>query len=174
MNSASQEEEDRRGGHRKPIKVIFLDVDGVLCCNEESSIEKDKLNALEYICKATGAFICISSDWRLYPTKKRELTYALKQLKLKIIGSTPSCDRFARPREIIGFITVFNAKMNREEAEGKSNVPKITAFCCIDDRFLEAEEGGERLLGHCVRTSMDTGLTMDLANSAINILNGKV
>ena len=153
------------------LKVVFLDVDGVLCCNDYSALEKPKLKALEYLCHSTGAWVCVSSDWRLYPSKKRELMYALKQMKIKVIGCTPTNNRFARPKEIIGFITVFNARMNSEEAAGNYGAPKIKNFVTLDDRHLEAEEGGERLLGKCIRTDKDVGLTMELATHAISILN---
>ena len=58
--------------------VIFLDVDGVLSCNEHSqsaTLEPAKMSRLAHIVERTDAKIVVSSNWRLYP----ELYYALLQ-----------------------------------------------------------------------------------------------
>ena len=36
------------------VKLIFLDIDGVICCNTSSTLEPKKLVLLRHICEQTG------------------------------------------------------------------------------------------------------------------------
>ncbi len=68
--------------NNKHIKVIFLDVDGVLNCKTTTEViwrksgkkgfrgvEDEKLELLSKIVKTTGAYIVLSSTWRLNKVK---------------------------------------------------------------------------------------------------------
>ena len=46
--------------------VLFLDVDGVLCLGggEQQTLEQMPLRALQALCEAASAEVCVSSDWR--------------------------------------------------------------------------------------------------------------
>jgi hypothetical protein len=60
----------------KPLRIIFLDIDGVLNCqvfydkagtrefDRESNICKERVSWLNDLCKETGAKVVISSSWR--------------------------------------------------------------------------------------------------------------
>ena len=55
------------------MKVIFLDVDGVLNCNKSKSrcnlcvgIDADKIKRLKEIIDETGAYIVLTSTWKDY------------------------------------------------------------------------------------------------------------
>lgn len=67
------------------MKVIFLDIDGVLNTNSDREISSDKLKLLSELVSKTGADVVLSSSWR-YGWNKPELNqpgtriYRLKQL----------------------------------------------------------------------------------------------
>lgn len=67
------------------MKVIFLDIDGVLNTNSDREISNDKLKLLSELVSKTGADVVLSSSWR-YGWNKPELNqpgtriYRLKQL----------------------------------------------------------------------------------------------
>lgn len=67
------------------MKVIFLDIDGVLNTNSDREILNDKLKLLSELVSKTGADVVLSSSWR-YGWNKPELNqpgtriYRLKQL----------------------------------------------------------------------------------------------
>lgn len=46
------------------MKVIFLDIDGVLNTNSDREISNDKLKLLSELVSKTGAEIVLSSSWR--------------------------------------------------------------------------------------------------------------
>ena len=76
------------------IKVIFLDVDGVLNSKQDGNsllLRTDlHLQLLREIVAATGAKIVLSSSWRMGPVKIRNtLSDRLEDFGLKIMDSTP-------------------------------------------------------------------------------------
>lgn len=49
------------------MKIIFLDIDGVLNYeNSKSKVEEEKVKLLKEIVDKTGAEIVLSSDWRCW------------------------------------------------------------------------------------------------------------
>lgn len=67
------------------MKVIFLDIDGVLNTNSDREISDDKLKLLSELVSKTGADVVLSSSWR-YGWNQSKLNqpgtriYRLKQL----------------------------------------------------------------------------------------------
>ena len=66
------------------MKVIFLDIDGVLNTNSDKEISNDKLKLLSELVSKTGAEVVLSSSWRYgwnQPEKNKPGTrfYNLKQ-----------------------------------------------------------------------------------------------
>ena len=59
--------------------LVFLDIDGVICCNDRQQLEGDKLQNLRRICKATGAKVVLSSDWRRQMPLKQKVQRMAKQ-----------------------------------------------------------------------------------------------
>ena len=47
--------------------LIFLDLDGVVCCNMHGELERDKLIQVKKICDAAQAKVVLSTDWRRRP-----------------------------------------------------------------------------------------------------------
>lgn len=146
------------------MKIIFLDIDGVL--NSKKSLENfkslwqlspDNISQLNKIIEATGAKIVISSSWR----HRREISSELESylnddcgIKGEIIGRTPVVG-FSRRRgcEIATWL---------EEWQGES----IEDFVILDDG-----SDMEPLIERLCQTSFDTGLTEQEADKAIKMLN---
>ena len=64
-------------------RIVFLDIDGVVCCNYQTRLEKKKLERVAKLTKATGAKVVLSSDWRREPPRKKELLEAKRLAKLE-------------------------------------------------------------------------------------------
>jgi len=141
-------------------KAIFLDIDGVICCNMVGRLEDAKMAQLRRVVEATGAKIVLSTDWRRQLQLKRQVIAACKRFDMEVIGATPQRPMYTpvRPMEIMDWM---NANGNKEQ---------ISAWVAIDDRDLVNEIGGSPLNGHFIRTHPATGLTTGLADSAIQLL----
>lgn len=148
-------------------RLIFLDLDGVICCNNYAHLEPDKLEQLQRVVAATGACVVLSSDWRRGAQMKRIARTALRNYGIRMIGSTP-CHQshlHLRPQEITTWIS--NYKSATEYGISK---PALGSWIAIDDRCLTEEYGGRDLVGHFVQTEYATGLTEDVANHCIQVL----
>lgn len=148
--------------------LIFLDIDGVICCNYQRQLEADKLQQLSRICKATGARVVLSSDWRRQIPLKQRVQRALERLGIAYVG----CTKIITTVEQIGNWRVESNLRAREIIRwyGSRSVPWVA----IDDRDLLSETDGDRLQGHFVHTTFYTGLTEAAADEAIAILRGGV
>ena len=151
--------------------IIFLDIDGVICCNTRSELEVDKLKRLKRICAETNATVVLSSDWRRQKPLKDRVQRALERLRISYVGCTSQRTKTqdignrrwelpCRPLEITDWLKKFR------------NGPGGCAFVAIDDRELTKEAGGAALEGHFVRTDPWWGLTTECAEQAIAILRG--
>ena len=126
-----------------PLRVIFLDVDGVLCCNQNGQLEPDKMQQLVRITKEAGAKVCISSNWRLYEDLREHLYAKLSAAGIDCIGTTPDAGEAThgecmRPCEIGAWIKNWHQDKGRQ---------RITSFVAVDDRSLLHEKGGSILRG---------------------------
>lgn len=145
------------------LRVIFLDVDGVLCCNTDGVLESDKLALLRDVVVATQAKVVLSTNWRYYPDLKSHLIDVLESFGIDCIGDTPNCgpdSQRIRPMEIAAWLRSWQS----------SDRPKITQYVAIDDRLLLSETGGERLRGHFVLTNVTMGLTERVAAQLVTLL----
>lgn len=159
------------------MKVIFLDIDGVLNCRTSKSychddkcglitgIDSDKVKRLAKIVEATNAKIVLSSDWRVgwekyYTTRKpSHAKYLDNHLKKKgnltIFDKTPLFHSgYWRGEEILTYLR---------------SHPDITNYVILDDTFFEdfSIKGIEE---HLVLTSHSVGLTDTDCEKAIDIL----
>jgi hypothetical protein len=166
-------------------RVIFLDIDGVICCNMVGHLEENKLAELKRIVDETGAKVrhhhlkylpsidwneplthtfspfpqvVLSTDWRRQAHLKKQLREVLARLNIECIGATPMRAMFqpVRPQEITSWLA--------------RSTHTIGAWVAIDDRNLLNEHGGAALQGHFVHTNPASGLTPALADKAISIL----
>lgn len=149
------------------MKVIFLDIDGVL--NSRSSIKDNHekgipvskttdphiihVSLLNSILKETGAKIVLSATKRILLTEEEVKKY-LKDygVECECIGCTPiHRDRY-RGREILQYL---------------HDHPEIDIYIVIDDGFADLDCIKDRL----VRTNNIYGLTETEARKAIELLN---
>lgn len=165
------------------MKIIFLDIDGVL--NSEESIIKsyecnntrafsdnpheEHIKWLNYIVEKTNAKIVISSTWR----KNSGMVAIWRILNLlgfkgKIIGETPITGDI-RGNEIRCWIDRFSNKKDWRftcDEKYSNNDFKIKKFVIIDD---DSDMGN--LSHRLVKTNSKTGLTQKEAELAISLLN---
>lgn len=140
------------------MKIIFLDVDGVLNFqNSQSKIEDEKVKLLKHIVNETNAQIVLSSDWRYWLNTDDEdvdlLIRTLSKYGMEIISSTPITKHGYRGAEIYQWIN---------EWQGDA----ISKFVILDDKN-DIKPYMDRL----VQTDFDCGLTNKDIAIAIELLN---
>lgn len=141
------------------MKVLFLDVDGVLNCAPNGGLDGEKLDRLANICQLTGAVVVISSSWRKYGDQLQRLLSSLVRRRIEVRGSTPITDRQERG------LWVSNSR-EQEIQSWLSDHPEVTAFVILDDDPMQA------LKHRQVLCQSDQGLTESKAFQAIKLLQG--
>ena len=154
------------------MKVIFLDIDGVLNYAEHMEreykkghptssyylvLDHDKIELLANLVRTTGAIVVISSSWRIGGFEQaksiKNLTEQLNQHGIVVYGYTPTSYEGVRGREIAQWIM-----------RNCSNIPQ---FCIFDD-----DSDMEDLTDdHLVKTSWQIGLVPDNIEQAREVLN---
>lgn len=152
------------------VKVIFLDIDGVL--NDDSTptrtksrlifIDWEKLLRLKQIVDATGAEIVLSSTWRYdrdnpaYNVDFLELQDAFRQVGLEFYSFTPEdVYRIRRGMEIRAWLEMH---------------PEVDRYIILDDELFDFEQRG--LLPRLIKTEFgDGGLTETHVQEAIEMLS---
>lgn len=151
------------------MKVIFLDVDGVLNYDElfYSSNNVDGLvlspEILDRFCnivKQTDAKVVLSSSWRIGANSRELITLELLNRGVTIYSLTPTTFGCHRGHEIELWLESNNL---------------VSRFAILDDD-KNAEYAIDRLLqdnveGYFFCTDFDVGLTEDMANQIMNWLN---
>ena len=189
------------------MKVIFLDIDGVLNTDSHAKelyklVEAGKMTEanfyatwdlpydetalpLKHIVLQTGAKIVLSSSWRALPAEVERLSKKLKEYGLDIWDKTPygvSIEDLAKA----GFdyknafdINLLEELNNAKETHDRGaeiavwlyKHPEVESFVILDD---DIEGIQPYYTEQHIRTDFyGSGLTMDLANKAINILKCK-
>lgn len=151
------------------MKIIFLDIDGVLNSHEwihanqhlfnagrlfmHQNVDRTAVARVQQICDATGAKIVISSTWRRLNTLE-QLQNVLRNhgLASEVIGTTPILSDF-RGKEIQQWL---------------DNNGPIESFVIIDD-----DGDMLHLMDRLVKTSFDTGLQDRHVSQAIETLNAQ-
>lgn len=156
------------------MKIIFLDIDGVLnakdsrsrCCGYRG-VDDKRVKILAKIVEETKAEIVLTSTWKEYwqkTDKHRQgdmanyLDKKLEKYNLFIYDKTRDSENkvyFSRGESILNYLQKNPAKK----------------FVIIDD--IQFDYDGCGLTDKYVKTSMSEGLTEELAQKAIAILNGK-
>lgn len=145
------------------MRLIFLDIDGVLVTRRPCVMEEKLLQNLARVAKETGAKIVLSSDWRRHPEARAEAQQVLNSMGLELIGCTPCKSPYLaqRPTEILEWKRDFLRTPGGEKLEN---------WVAIDDRELLTEQNGRFLRGHFVQTHPLRGLTPEAADACIAIL----
>ena len=153
------------------MKVIFLDIDGVLNCDRYLienrcrgiGIDPTRMLLVADIVRASGAKIVLTTSWRAHWSEDpcecdamgREINEAFAAQGLSVYGKTPRLG-YNREEEIKAWL---------EEN------PEVTRFVIIDDMWLQDDE----LDDYFIRTSgYRGGLCEDEALAAIELLGGRI
>lgn len=155
---------------QRPLRrIIFLDLDGVMdsrthniYLNKHNLPEKDEFGilfspeciaALKHITDNTDAEIVLSSSWKhIMSLQQLQQMWQQLQLPSKVIDVTPTCSR-NRGDEIHRWLCL---------------CPDPCQYVIIDD--LPREQFHTAHYSHLVTTDGFNGLTLELANQAIEIL----
>ncbi len=148
------------------MKVIFLDIDGVLNCASTKRrlrgspfVDDDKLLLLKDLVEKTGAELVLSSTWRLgllYPdvaaftVDTDALIAELAEYGLRLYDHTPKLSDRQRGHEIAAWL-----------AEN----PEVEKFVILDD-----DSDMAHLKEHLVQTSWIAGLQTVHVEKAIKLL----
>ena len=139
------------------IKVIFLDVDGVLNMSTSGgglyTLNDKRIKLLETIIIETGAKIVLSSTWRTCSIAYKKLCRKLQYRSIRIFSCTPIIDKYERGLEISRWL---------------ENNDYVENYVIIDDNDWNISCHHN---DHFVLTDERVGLTIDDVNKAINILN---
>lgn len=189
------------------MKIIFLDIDGVLNNNlhamelykllEDGKMTRDEYYStwdlpyddtalpLKHIVDETGAKIVLSSSWRVLPTNVKKLSKKLKEYNLEIFDKTCHNVTVEKAVELgcditksyYGLETYHGGKRTIlsdrgiEITEWLSRHPDVESYVILDDDIEDIEPFHPN---NYVKTEFyGYGLTMELANKAIDILNKK-
>jgi len=166
------------------MKVIFLDVDGVL--NSTDSFKKSKTDIkdddirydnphpqhiqwLNKITDETGAKIVISSTWRNeFSIGAWNRFFSVLGVRGRVIGRTPKLDSY-RGTEIQCWLLEHKSKIVKyKDSQWYGEKEPVTSFVILDD-----DSDMEDLTPYLVKTKSDIGLLEEHALMAINMLNEK-
>jgi hypothetical protein len=136
------------------MKVIFLDIDGVLNCEKTRNprkfpyvVDKKLLARFEKLLDRTGAKVVLSSTWRCDPVG----LLAAKYWRVPFIDVCPDWPRSPRRNEILAWL---------------SDHPRVTRFAVIDDEDDELDDLP------LFQPSSKTGLTAQLSKGVERYLEG--
>ena len=151
------------------MKILFLDVDGVLNNDDwawemfnkyrievyrNNILYQPHLVQLRRIINETGAKIVISSSWRKIPSAYADLKRWLQMYGMEVYGETPYVGGI-RGDDI-------EAWFKRNENED------IETYAILDD---DTDMGQH--YGHLINTFYMEGLTQEMADKCIAMLNGQ-
>ncbi len=136
------------------MKVIFLDVDGVINCQYTTQsyggfigIDPYMAILVDRILQATGAKIVLSSTWRLDKNSRDEVSKFVD-----FIDFTPDIAHEVRWKEVSQYLSTHQ---------------DIEKFAVLDDNWYDFPEDAEWFF----KTSWLSGITDEVANKAIEYLN---
>ena len=158
------------------MKVIFLDIDGVLNSkeflknNQNEVIDRSSVSILKKVIDKTGAVIVMSSGWRLWfdDNMMPEDGYSqclydiLCEFDIKLFGKTPDFST----NEIRTKKTFSHVKA-KEITAWLSEHKNFDKYVVLDDLLLKSEE----INSHLIRTNAQVGITEDDAKRAIIMIN---
>lgn len=142
------------------MKVLFLDVDGVLNSYESPGYMPINKNMFRRICKVieeTGCQIVLSSTWRKLDHSYHKISRKFSYKGIKILSKTTT--------EHLGIGTV----RGHEIQHWLDNHPKVECYAIVDDD----SDMLDHQMPYFVNTDGNVGLTDEKANELIKILGRK-
>jgi hypothetical protein len=137
------------------MKVIFLDIDGVLNCRKTPNprklpyiVDPRLLKRFKRLLALSGAKVVLASTWRYDPAG----LFSARHWGIPFIDVTPDMPRKPRRDEILAWL---------------KQHPKVKRFIVIDDDDDDLDELP------LFQPSAATGLTGAIVRGAANYLNGK-
>lgn len=137
------------------MKVIFLDIDGVLNCHKTPNprnfpyvIDNDLLLLFRQLLERTGALVVLSSTWRYDPAG----IFSAKHYGVPFIDITPDMPKEPRCKEILEWVRKH---------------PEVNRYAVIDDEDDELDELP------LFQPSSRIGLTQELVDGVTAYLTGK-
>ena len=137
------------------MKVIFLDIDGVLNCDKTPNLRKlpyvvDKklLTRLRKLLDRTGAKVVLTSTWRIDPVG----LYAAKHWHVPFMDAAPDMPKRPRREEILAWL---------------KEHPNVKRYVVIDDEDDELDDLP------LFQPSAKTGITPEIVKGVERYLNGK-
>lgn len=158
------------------MKVIFLDIDGVLNSeeflrnNQNEMIDRNNVNILKNVIDKTGAVVVMSSGWRLWfddnmmprDGYSQCLYDILLEFDIKVFDKTPDFST-----EEIRINKTFSKVKAKEIIAWLSEHETVDKYVVLDDLNLNNEE----VNSHLVRTNAQVGITEDDAMRVIEMIN---
>jgi Swiss Army Knife RNA repair-like protein len=137
------------------MKVIFLDIDGVLNCDKTPNprdlpyvVDKKLLTRFRKLLERTGAKVVLTTSWRIDPIG----LYAAKYWHVPFMDACPDMPEQPRREEILGWL---------------KRHPKVTRYVVIDDEDDELDELP------LFQPSGKTGITAEIVRGVERYLSGK-
>jgi Swiss Army Knife RNA repair-like protein len=137
------------------MKVIFLDIDGVLNCNSTPNprkfpfmVDPVLLKRLQRLMELTDAAVVLSSSWRFDPAG----IFSAKHYRIPFIDTIPDLPDQPRCEEILAWLRIH---------------PKVERYIVLDDEDDELDPLP------LFQPSKSTGLTNEIVEAAADYLNGK-
>lgn len=178
------------------MKVIFLDIDGVMNCQEEMLVmlkqnpknrsdvslpSPTKCKLLKQLVEETGAEIVLSSSWRLSLTAIQNIIDTFRPYGLRLDGFTQECvsqikfkgtkyENIKPKHTHKGWEGYYIEDRGAEIAYWLLRHPEVTTFVILDD---ESSDIIEWLPDSLVKTDLLNGLTEEKVLECIKILGGK-
>lgn len=149
------------------MKILFLDVDGVLNNLEVLSASRSSdplgerhLKLLKVLVAATNCKIVLSSTWRLFPESMDSLKIAFQEHEIPLwIDITPRLNTTRRADEILNWIEL-NIK-----------VPTVAVGIDDDEDIDIGNDHGLPVRFKPIKTCFNHGLTEEIVQEAIDWLN---
>ena len=105
------------------MKVIFLDIDGVLNYNGSSFLSEDKIILLRDILRRTGAKLVLSSSWRIIFYKPEIVCKEVELIKNSFIGDL----------ELYGYLPFDDIDRSKSVEIWLKEHSEIEKFVIVDD-----------------------------------------
>ena len=117
-------------------------------------LEDEAIDLLKTIVESTNSEIVLSSSWRWYKESREKIKEQLQKHNLKFIDITPTR-------------TDKTLKREEEIQNWLDSHPEVVNYVILDDEKISCES----MKKHHVRTTFSRGLTIESAQTAIEILN---
>lgn len=142
---------------RRKIKVLFLDIDGVVNCATTAQrhrgfigIDPYMAHLVRMIVEKTGCQVVLSSSWRYFPGGREEV----ERQVCPLLDVTPHSDLGCRGDEIRAWLNAH---------------PEVTRYAIVDDNSDMLPEQHLNFF----QTSWERGITEDISQAIILHLTNK-